>query len=36
MQFGQRQPGLGALLLDQAAARLPVQAEGVTRPAAPV
>ena len=36
MQFGQRRPGFGALLFDQAAARLPVEAEGVTRPAAPV
>ena len=36
MQVGQRRPGLGALLLDQAAARLPVQAEGVSGPAAAV
>jgi len=36
MQLGQRQPRLGALFLDQAAARLPVETECVTGPAAPV
>src|SRR5215471_16419398 len=36
VQFGQRRPRLGALFLDKAAARLPVEAEPVTWPATPV
>src|SRR6266851_10478631 len=36
MEFGQHWPRLCALLIDKAAAGLPVEAERVTRPAAPV
>ncbi len=36
MQLGQQRPGLGAQLLDEAAADFPVEAEGLGRPAAPV
>src|SRR6266700_278454 len=36
MQFGQHWPRFCALLIDKAAAGLPVEAECVTRPAAPV
>ena len=36
MKLGQQRPRLGALLLDEAAADIPVQAEGLTGPAASV
>jgi hypothetical protein len=36
MQFGEHRPGFCALLFDQVAARLPVEAEGVTWPAAAI
>ncbi len=36
VQGGQHGPGFGALLVDQAAACFPVEAEGVAWPAAPV
>ncbi len=36
MQLAQGRPWLGALLIDQAAAGLPVEAQRVTRPATPV
>src|ERR1039457_4446064 len=36
MEFGQRWPRFGALLIDKAAAGIPVEAEGLTLPAAPV
>jgi hypothetical protein len=36
VQLGQHRPGLGALLVDELAAGVPVQAERLTRPAAPV